>query len=139
MRSVWGKAGWTLTTTQVKWGQVVVNLHWADLSFCPEAPVPVAAGQQPGAWDELKGALPIVRGESVHQPVLLCQAQDARNAIHPLTWIYLCQSSLTVLQIEQCSEAQPALSESNWGGAANSINCSTTSTCKTAVARRDKM
>lgn len=32
----------------------------ADLSFCPEAPMPVAAGQQPGAWNELKGSFPIV-------------------------------------------------------------------------------
>ena len=32
----------------------------ADLSFCPETPMPVAAGQQPGAGNELKSSLPIV-------------------------------------------------------------------------------
>lgn len=60
----------------------------ADLSFCPEAPMPVAAGQQPGAWYELKGTCPIVRSQRCHELMLLCQAQDARDAVHPLAWVY---------------------------------------------------
>ena len=74
-----------------------------DLSFCPEAPVPVATRQQPGAWDQLKSSFPIVGRQRRHKPVLLCQAENARNAVHSLTGMYMSQGSLTVLQLA-CSD-----------------------------------
>lgn len=70
----------------------------SDLSFCPEAPVPVATGQQPGAWNQLKGSLSVVGRQGRRQSVLLCQAENARDAVHSLTWTHLAQRSLAVLQ-----------------------------------------